>query len=82
MITKAVALKLRNETIYSLYYANADGTPQRWRVNGQVKTWKTRPNDFRLPIKRGMREFGYIDQINGGDFTTNEQEARQALGIA
>lgn len=47
---------------------NADGTPQRWRRNGATKTWKTRPNEFRIPIKRGLREYGYIDQRNASEF--------------
>jgi hypothetical protein len=36
---------------------------QRWRVNGAVKTWKTR-SDFRVPLKYGMWGFGYLDQSN------------------
>lgn len=43
---------------------NADGSPQRWRVNGKIRTWKTRPNEFRVPVKRGLWEFGYIDHTN------------------
>ena len=39
------------------------------RVNGACKTWKTRPNDFRLPVKYGFRECGYIDQDNASDWT-------------
>ena len=30
------------------------------KVTGQLKTWKTRPDDFRLPIKHGMRGYGEI----------------------
>ena len=47
---------------------NADKTPQRWRRNGATKTWKTRPGEFRIPIKRGLREFGYITQDNVHEF--------------
>ena len=43
---------------------NADGTPQRWRVNGKPKTWKTRPNDVRIPIKHGLYAFDYLTQNN------------------
>ncbi len=36
-----------------------------YRFNGQMKTWKTRPNDFSLPIKTGFTgPYGYITQIN------------------
>jgi len=43
---------------------NSDGTCVRWRVNGAVKTWKTRPNEFRIPVKHGMYDFGYITEKN------------------
>lgn len=42
---------------------NADGTPLRCRVNGKCKTWKTR-QDFRLPVKYGLRECFYITPKN------------------
>jgi len=43
---------------------NADGTCVRWRVNGKVKTWKTRPNKFMVPVKHGMYDYGYITERN------------------
>lgn len=33
-----------------------------YRVNGKCKTWKTRPDEFRLPLKRGLYE--YADMTN------------------
>lgn len=69
MITKEQALKLRHgEVIEHASLKNSDGTPQRWRVNGAIKTWKTRPSDFSLPIKRGLREFGYLSPDNAHEF--------------
>lgn len=44
----------------------------RWRVNGALKTWKTRPEEFRLPIKHGLRDYGYIEQHNVGEFHREE----------
>ena len=41
---------------------------EQWRANGAVKTWKTRPADFSLPIKHGMRDYAYIDQHNADLF--------------
>lgn len=43
----------------------------RWwkiRRNGQTKLWKTRPNDFKIPIKAGLRACAYIthDNMNSG----------------
>jgi len=46
------------------YNKNSDGSCVRWRVNGKVKTWKTRPNEFKIPVKHGMYDFGYITQHN------------------
>jgi hypothetical protein len=38
------------------------------KVTGQLKTWKTRPNDFRLPVKHGMRGYGEIVPSNISQF--------------
>lgn len=38
----------------------------RWvKVNGAVKTWKTRPQNCRIPYKYGMYEYGYIEYTDG-----------------
>ena len=36
----------------------------RWRRNGRTQTWKTRPEDFRIPIKYGMRSYDEIAPHN------------------
>lgn len=41
---------------------------ETWRSNGHCKTWKSRPTDFRLPIKYGLYGYGYIDQSNAKDW--------------
>ena len=43
---------------------NADGTPLRARVNGQVKTWKRDTSRFQVPMKHGLYDYFYIDQDN------------------
>ena len=43
---------------------NADGTPVRCRVNGKLKTWKTRPGSFRLPVKHGIKRCFYLTPEN------------------
>lgn len=35
-------------------------TMREWRRNGATQTWKTRPGAFRIPVKRGMYEYGAI----------------------
>lgn len=41
---------------------------QRVRRNGKCQTWKTRPEDFRLPIKYGLRDCGEITPSNASQF--------------
>ena len=41
---------------------------ETWRVNGKVKTWKTRLSDFEVPIKFGMRAYDYLSEYNAKDF--------------
>lgn len=43
-------------------------TITRVRVSGQCQTWKTRPAEFRLPVKYGMWESGAITEANAADF--------------
>ena len=66
MITKTQAMTAQHFEMVN--HNNADGTPVRWRRNGATKTWKTRPNDFRIPVKYGLYEFGYIDEVNASEY--------------
>ena len=74
MITKAIALTLTHgQILHHKTLKNADKTPMRVRVTGKVKTWKTRGNDFRIPVKYGLYESGYIENIGGcGNFMSWE----------
>jgi hypothetical protein len=38
------------------------------RVNGRCQTWKTRPEDFRVPVKYGMYESAEITHWNAGEW--------------
>lgn len=62
MITKESALTANNFEHISL--KNADKTPLRARRNGKTKTWKTRPEEFKIPAKHGLKECFYIDNNN------------------
>jgi len=33
---------------------------ERWRRNGATQTWKTRPHEFRVPVKYGQYGYGQI----------------------
>ena len=39
-----------------------------WRRNGATQTWRTRPDDFRIPVKYGMRSYGSITPANAREF--------------
>lgn len=54
------------QVFYHVTERNADGSAVRARVNGRCKTWVTRPTEFRLPVKYGLRHCFYITQENMG----------------
>lgn len=43
---------------------------EQWRRNGSTKTWKTRPTEFSVPIKYGMRGYSYLTDANASEFHT------------
>jgi len=54
----------RGEVLHHRDHKNADGTPQRWRVNGKVKTWKLSPERVKVPVKCGLFYFDYLTEDN------------------
>ena len=58
----------RGQILHDKSLENSDGTPWRWRVNGKVKTWKRDPQRFRIPIKRGLYDYDYVDEHNFRNF--------------
>lgn len=54
------------EVLHDIDGKNADGTPRRWRVTGKVKRWKTRPDEIRVPIARGLYDHSAITHENLG----------------
>jgi hypothetical protein len=51
-------------------FAKMHGTNRAWqaRRNGATKTWKTRPGEFSIPIKAGLRSCGYVRHDNLDNF--------------
>lgn len=73
MVTKEQAMNARwRDEFEHTIQKNSDGTPARCRVNGACKTWKTRPNEYRLPVKYGLRDCFYIDESNASEWTVKE----------
>jgi hypothetical protein len=72
-LTLEQAKKLEVGTVlYDLQYRNSDGSPQRWKVNGKPKTWKTRPEQVKVPVKRGMYQYGYVTESTVSCFSLKE----------
>ena len=76
MISKAQAMAATHGTIFCATNAyNADRTPLRARVNGKCQTWITRPNEFRLPMKYGLKHCFYITHENAEEWAINATAA-------
>lgn len=70
MITKLIATECHHNQVFEhVTLKNADGTPVRCRKTGQCKTWKTRPDEFKLPVKHGLKTCFYITQDNAHKWT-------------
>lgn len=50
------------QTVYHVTNKNADGSAQRWKVNGEPKTWKRSPDRVEVPVKHGMYTYGKITE--------------------
>jgi len=69
MITKEQALSVNNFTHATL--KDSKGQPCKVRRNGKTQVWKTRPNDFKVPVKYGLYEYLYITQDNAHEFNAD-----------
>ena len=58
-LTEAKKLR-RGQIVYLKGEHDSDGSPSKCKVNGKVQTWKTRPAEVKVPVKRGLYEYGYI----------------------
>lgn len=59
------------ETIQNFHHVsatNADKTPVRARRNGKTQTWKTRPTEFKIPVKYGLKACFYITNDNAHEW--------------
>lgn len=50
------------DVLHHVKHKNADGTPQRWRINGKVKTWKRDAGRVKVPLKHGLYLCDYLDE--------------------
>jgi hypothetical protein len=47
---------------------------ENWRRNGATQTWKTRPAEFRVPVKYGLRSYGNLTDYDAGRWHTGRAE--------
>lgn len=66
MVTKSQAILADNFTHVSK--KNSDKTALRVRRTGKTQTWITRPNEFKIPVKYGLYESGYITHLNAHEW--------------
>lgn len=43
---------------------------ERWRRNGVTRTWVRNPERWEIPIKYGLRSYGYLNNKNAEHFHT------------
>jgi len=84
MITLAQAKSLRpGDEIWTVSTNSRKRNPVcRIRINGQPQTWKTRPNEIRIPWKYGLYEYGYFTQRDLADLYMTEEECRESLKVS
>ena len=83
MITLDQAKDLKHGTIlYHTLAKNADGSAQRWRVNGKPKVWKTRPDEVKVPIKHGLRTFGYLTELDLDSVSLTEKVTHEITYVS
>jgi hypothetical protein len=71
VITKDEALSLRSgQVLFHRKLRNRDGTALRGKVTGKVQSWKTRPDDFKVPMKHGLKDHFYLTPSNASDWCT------------
>ena len=72
MLTKEECINAYyRQTFYHISEKDSRGFPVQCRVNGKCKTWKTRPNEFRLPVKYGLKQCFYITESNNQEWCSS-----------
>ena len=76
-LEQAKALK-PGQLLFHTTNTRADGSPERWRVNGKVRTWKTRPDEVRVPLKHGLYDYDYLTHTDLDSLALTEEDAIEA----
>ena len=67
MLTKDQAISAKHFAHVTI--KDSRGNPVQCRSNGTCQVWKTRPNEFKLPVKYGLYQSFYITQDNAAEWT-------------
>ena len=70
-VNKQIALTANEFFSTTLKNKDKNQTPLKVRRNGKTQVWKTRPNDFKIPVKYGLYEYFYITQDNCNEWCIN-----------
>lgn len=54
-----------------LWAAMRNGRYWRLRRNGRTQTWKTRPSEFRIPVKAGLKAYAALTETSDVRFVEN-----------
>lgn len=66
----------RGDMLYHVTHRQGRGKEaQRWKVNGQVKTWKRSPERVQVPIKHGLYSFDYLTESDLHLVCLSQEEA-------
>jgi len=70
MVTLKQVKKLGyRDELYHKDLKDSQGHSMRARVNGKIQLWKTRPTEFRLPMKHGMYDTFQLTHLNADQWT-------------
>lgn len=70
MITKEILQKMKGVGyLHHMHLKDFSGAPVLIRLNGKLKTWKTRPEEFQQPVRQGLYSYFYITHENCEQWT-------------
>jgi hypothetical protein len=67
-----------NQVQIRIYTNRGMGPVKYWRVrrNGKTRLWKTRPDDYQIPVKAGLYIYAYITPTTLDEFRLEERDIR------
>ena len=69
-MTRAQAVAAQwGDLLYHATEKGRDGKPAKCRVSGRCTTWKTMPDDFKLPVRYGLYRHFYITEDNADEWS-------------